>query len=93
MGMVTPGRRNEQITAIIPKSKKINSTFLVYHLLLRGSEEEDNVNPSHTVSTPDSLLDAQTAAPHSQICGVLIETMAMSRTSSFPVSSLFKLMM
>ena len=31
--------------------------------------------------------------PNAQICGLLIETMPMSRTSSLPVSSLFKLEM
>ncbi|KAF8971276.1 hypothetical protein BDZ97DRAFT_1350388 [Flammula alnicola] len=41
----------------------------------------------------DQHLDPETAALHAQVCGMLIETMAMSRASSLPVSSLFKLVM
>ena len=70
----------------LPKVKSIRrSSSAIY-----SSEDEDDANPS-TASTPDSPLDPETAALHSQICGLLIETMAMSRASSLPVSSLFKL--
>jgi len=68
-----------------PKAKSIRrSSSTIY-----SSDDENDVNPSHT--TPDSPLDPETAALHSQICGLLIETMAMSRASSLPVSLLFKL--
>jgi len=70
-----------------PKAKSIRrSSSTIY-----SSDDENDVNPSHT--TPDSPLDPETVALHSQICGLLIETMAMSRASSLPVSSLFKLVM
>ena len=70
-----------------PKPKSIRRLSAIY------SEDEDDVNPSHTTSAPDSALDPETAALHSQICGLLIEMMAMLRASSLPVSSLFKLVM
>jgi hypothetical protein len=70
-----------------PKAKSIRrSSSTIY-----SSDDEDDASPSHT--TPDFPLDPETAALHSQICGLLIETMAMSRASSLPVSSLFKLVM
>lgn len=40
---------------------------------------------------PEAPLDAETVALHAQVCGMLIETMAMSRASSLPVSSLYKM--
>ena len=58
-----------------------------------SSEDEDAPNTSNPTSTPSPPLDPETAALHAQICGLLIETMAMSRASSLPVSSLFKLVM
>ena len=72
-----------------PKAKLIRrSSFAIY------SESEDDANPSHTVSTTDSRpLDPETAALHSQICGLLSKTMAISRASSSPMSSLLKLVM
>ena len=82
-----PERRNERITAVITK---INSTFLVYRLLFRGRRRR---RPLPHRFDPNSPLDPETAALHSQIYGLVIETMAMSRASSLPVSSLFKLVM
>lgn len=41
----------------------------------------------------DSPLDDETVALHAQVCGMLIEAMAMSRASSLPVSALYKLVM
>jgi len=70
-----------------PKAKLIrHSSSTIYSF-----DDEDDVNPSHT--TPGSPLDPETAALHSQICGLLIETMAMSRASSLPASLPFKLVM
>ena len=68
----------------LPKTKRsLSPTY--------SSEDEDGANSSS--KTPDPPLDPETAALHAQICGLLIETMAMSRASSLPVSSLFKLVM
>jgi len=86
-----PGRRNERITAVIPQKQKKSirrSSSTIY-----SYEEEDDVNPSHTASTPDSPLGPETAALRSQICGLPIETVAMSRTSPLSVLSPFKLVM
>jgi len=58
---------------------------------IHSSSSEDDVNPSHIASTPDAL--PETAALRSQIYGLPIETVAMSRTSPLSVSSLFKLVM
>lgn len=41
----------------------------------------------------DGPLDDEARALHATICGLVIETMATSRASSLPVSSLFKLVM
>jgi len=67
----------------LPKTKRSSSTIY-------SSEDEEDANSSKTSDPP---LDPETAALHAQICGLLIETMAMSRASSLPVSSLFKLVM
>jgi hypothetical protein len=68
----------------LPKAKSIRrSSSAIY-----SSKDEDDLNPSHTTSAPDSPLDPETAALHSQICGLLIEMMAMSRASSLLVSSI-----
>jgi hypothetical protein len=60
-----------------------------------GDDRKDGAKPSTSTAppSPHKPLDAETAALHAQICGLLIETMAMSRASSLPVSSLFKLVM
>ena len=41
----------------------------------------------------DAPVDEETAALHAQVCGMLIEAMAMSRASSLPASALYKLVM
>ncbi|KIM45580.1 hypothetical protein M413DRAFT_24753 [Hebeloma cylindrosporum] len=81
-----------------PKKPKRSSSTINY--TSDDDEVDDNSNsnskpnPSHPNSDPDTTpLDPETAALHAQICGLLIETMAMSRASSLPVSSLFKLVM
>lgn len=66
-------------------SKNQRSRIRASSIYYEGSDEE----------APDQSqpLDAETIALHAQVCGLLIETMAMSRASSLPVSSLFKLVM
>lgn len=41
----------------------------------------------------DAPVDPETAVLHAQVCGMLIEAMAMSRASSLPASALYKLVM
>jgi hypothetical protein len=79
-----------------PRPSKTKSNRRSSSTIYSSSEDEaeDDTNPPNTTSTPSSPpLDPETAALHAQICGLLIETMAMSRASSLPVSSLFKLVM
>ena len=42
---------------------------------------------------PNNTQDPETRALNAEICGMLIETMALSRASSLPLSSLYKMMM
>lgn len=42
---------------------------------------------------PNNTQDPETMALNTEICGMLIETMALSRASSLPLSSLYKMMM
>ena len=86
MPVPAPGQRNERHPSNAISFRR--SSFIIHR-----SEDEDDVHPFSTPSTPDSPLDLETAALHAQICGLLIETMAMSRASSLPVLSLFKLVM
>lgn len=51
-----------------------------------------NVN-SDRHTPPSSTQDPQTVALNAQLCGMLIETMALSRASSLPLSSLYKMVM
>jgi len=53
----------------------------------------DNNNDSHQPAQLPSIEDPDTAALNAEICGMLIETMALSRASSLPLSSLYKMMM
>jgi hypothetical protein len=49
--------------------------------------------PTHDRYEIDEPLDAETQELHSTVCGLVIETMATSRASSLPASSIFKLVM
>lgn len=53
----------------------------------------ENNNDSHQPAQLPSIEDPDTAALNAEICGMLIETMALSRASSLPLSSLYKMMM
>lgn len=56
---------------------------------LDGNVKNDRHAP---VSSP-STQDPATVALNAEICGMLIETMALSRASSLPLSSLYKMVM
>ncbi|KAF8800792.1 hypothetical protein BYT27DRAFT_7174996 [Phlegmacium glaucopus] len=52
-----------------------------------------NTNDHHQPVQLPSTQDPERAALNAEICGMLIETMALSRASSLPLSSLYKMMM
>jgi hypothetical protein len=59
----------------------------------RASSTYTDQDDDEDDTAPDAPLDPETAALHAQACGLLIETMALSRASSLPVSALYKLVM
>jgi hypothetical protein len=94
-GHATTSARTAKRADNNPRPSKTKSNRRSSSPIYSSSEDEaeDDTNPPNTTSTPSSPLNPETAALHAQICGLLIETMAMSRASSLPVSSLFKLVM
>lgn len=58
----------------------------------RSHIPEPDRNDNHRAPLP-STQDSEAAALNAEICGMLIETMALSRASSLPLSSLYKIVM
>jgi len=59
----------------------------------RARATSSHPNDSDTEDLFDEPLDSDAKSLHTTICGMAIETMAMSRASSLPVSSIYKLVM
>ena len=91
-------RKKAQVEAPIPCSTKPSKP---HRPLPKASSSRSHLtnldrNVKNDPHTPVSLpitQDPATVALNAEICGMLIETMALSRASSLPLSSLYKMVM
>ena len=92
-------RRKAQVEVSIPCPA--SSTKQSKPPLPKGSSSRSHLtnldrnvkNDRHTPASLPSTQDPATVALNAEICGMLIETMALSRASSLPLSSLYKMVM
>ena len=90
-------RRKVQVEVSIPfsassakRSKSHKASSSRSHLI---NLDRNVHNDRHMPDSLPSTQDSATVALNAEICGMLIETMALSRASSLPLSSLYKMVM
>ena len=89
-------RRKVQVEVSIPYSASSSKRSKPHKASSRShlTNLDRNVkNDRHTPVSLPSTQDPATVALNAEICGMLIETMALSRASSLPLSSLYKMVM
>jgi hypothetical protein len=91
-------RRKVQVEVSIPCSPSSRKRSKTHRPLPKASSSGShltnvNRNDRHTSVSLPSAQDPATVALNAEICGMLIETMALSRASSLPLSSLYKMVM
>lgn len=89
-------RRKVQVEVSIPCSPSSRKRSKPHRPLPKASSSSSHpTNIDRNDHTPVSLptQDPATVALNAEICGMLIETMALSRASSLPLSSLYKMVM
>ena len=81
-------RKKVQVEVSIPYSASSRKRSKLHRPLSKASSSSSRL----PVSSP-TTQDPATVALNAEICGMLIETMALSRASSLPLSSLYKMVM
>lgn len=77
-------KRSKPHRPVLPKASSRSHAISV----ARNDDDDDRDIP-----VPPPTQDPETAALNAEICGMLIETMTLSRASSLPLSSLYKMIM
>ena len=90
-------RRKVQVEVSIPYSASSRKRNKLHRPLSKASSSLHltnlDGNDHHMPVSLSSTQDPATVALNAEICGMLIETMALSRASSLPLSSLYKMVM
>ena len=81
-------RKKVQVEVSIPYSASSRKRSKLHRPLSKASSSS-----SSRLSVSSPIQDPATVALNAEICGMLIETMALSRASSLPLSSLYKMVM